>query len=155
MIAFGTRSRESWFTKGSSPQSKGSELEKDPRAAAARGVCRSGWTGMGALNAPLERLARHGWSVVDGPEATLTPERYRELSSPARAGSFPTAKHVYVATRERLVQLPLGLLSGGWTAGRSCRTPGFSSVISAADSLLPFHTLDETEEELYRVETDY
>jgi glycosyltransferase involved in cell wall biosynthesis len=90
---------------------------------------------------------------VDGPEATLTPERYRNFIAGSR-GELSTAKHVYVAT---------------WSGWFSCRSAcylaagrpvvvqdtGFSSVIPAADGLLPFNTLDEAAEALCRVETDY
>ena len=107
---------------------------------------------VGGANAPLERLARHGWSVVDGPEATLTPERYRDFIAGSR-GELSTAKHVYVATRS------------GWFSCRSAcylaagrpvvvQDTGFSSVIPAADGLLPFNTLDEAAESLREVEAD-
>ena len=108
---------------------------------------------VGGVNAPLERLARHGWSVVDGPEATLTPERYRDFIAGSR-GELSTAKHVYVATRS------------GWFSCRSAcylaagrpvvvQDTGFSSVIPAADGLLPFDSLDEAAESLREVEADY
>ena len=91
---------------------------------------------VGGANAPLERLAQHVWSVVGGPEATLTPERYRNFIASSR-GELSTAKHVYVATRS------------GWFSCRSAcylvagrqvvvHDTGFSSVIPAVDGLLPF-----------------
>ena len=108
---------------------------------------------VGGVNPPLERLARHGWSVVDGPEATLTPERYRDFIAGSR-GELSTAKHVYVATRS------------GWFSCRSAcylaagrpavvQDTGFSSVIPAADGLLPFNSPDEAAESLRKVEADY
>ena len=108
---------------------------------------------VGGRNAPLEHLARHGWSVVDGPEATLTPERYRDFIAGSR-GELSTAKHVYVATRS------------GWFSCRSAcylaagrpavvQDTGFSSVIPAADGLLPFNSPDEAAESLRKVEVDY
>jgi hypothetical protein len=105
------------------------------------------------VDAPLERLARHGWSVLEGPEPTLTPERYRDFIAGSR-GELSTAKHVYVATRS------------GWFSCRSAcylaagrpvvvQDTGFSSVIPAADGLIPFNSLDEAAEALRKVETDY
>ena len=139
------------FYQGVEYKSKGSEFEKiidlPPRVETPLHVA------VGGANAPLERLAQHGWSVVDGPEATLTPERYRNFIAGSR-GELSTAKHVYVATRS------------GWFSSRSAcylaagrpvvvQDTGFSSVIPAADGLLPFNTLDEAAEALCRVETDY
>ena len=132
-------------------KSKGSEFEKIidlPRR-----VKLPLQVAVGGVNAPLERLARHGWSVVEGPEATLTPERYRDFIAGSR-GELSTAKHVYVATRS------------GWFSCRSAcylaagrpvvvQDTGFSSVIPAADGLLPFNSLDEAAEALRKVEADY
>jgi hypothetical protein len=108
---------------------------------------------VGGVDAPLERLARHGWSVLQGPEATLTPERYRDFIAGSR-GEVSTAKHVYVATRS------------GWFSCRSAcylaagrpavvQDTGFSSVIPAADGLVPFNSLEEAGEALRKVEADY
>jgi glycosyltransferase involved in cell wall biosynthesis len=69
-------------------------------------------------------------------------------------GELSTAKHVYVATRS------------GWFSCRSAcylaagrpvivQDTGFSSVIPAADGLLPFNSLDEAGEALRKVEADY
>ena len=108
---------------------------------------------VGGVNAPLERLAEHGWSVVDGPKATVTPEPYQAFIAGSR-GELSTAKHVYVAMRS------------GWFSCRSAcylaagrpvvvQDTGFSSAIPAADGLLPFTTVEEAAEALCRVETDY
>ena len=108
---------------------------------------------VGGVDAPLERLARHGWSVLQGPEATLTPERYRDFIAGSR-GELSTAKHIYVATRS------------GWFSCRSAcylaagrpvvvQDTGFSRVIPAADGLVPFTSLEEAGEALRKVEADY
>ena len=70
-------------------KSKGSEFEKIidlPRR-----VETPLHVAVGGANAPLERLAQHGWSVVDGPEATLTPERYRKEGMPPRSSCYLAA----------------------------------------------------------------
>jgi hypothetical protein len=132
-------------------RSKGSEFEKIidlPRR-----VQMPLQIAVGGVNAPLKRLANHGWSVMDGPKATLTPEQYQKFIAGSR-GELSTAKHVYVAMRS------------GWFSCRSAcylaagrpvvvQDTGFSSAIPAADGLLPFTTIEEAAEALCRIEIDY
>src|SRR5262249_20746284 len=54
--------------------------------------------GVGGSRAPLERLARAGWRVLDGPNVTLTPAQYQHFIGGSR-GEVSPAKHVYVAMR--------------------------------------------------------
>jgi hypothetical protein len=132
-------------------KSKGSEFEKIIELP--RRLKLPFQVAVGGVAPPLERLARYGWSVLDGPETTLTPERYRDFIASSR-GELSTAKHVYVATRS------------GWFSCRSAcylaagrpvvvQDTGFSSVIPAADGLVPFSSLEEAAEALRKVETDY
>ena len=132
-------------------RSKGSEFEKIIDLP--RHVQMPLHVAVGGVSAPLERLAQHGWSVIDGPKATVTPERYQKFIAASR-GELSTAKHVYVAMRS------------GWFSCRSAcylaagrpvvvQDTGFSSAIPAADGLLPFTTVDEAAEALCRVEDDY
>ena len=108
---------------------------------------------VGGIKAPLDRLANQGWQVVDGPQATLTPEKYQEFIGGSR-GEFSSAKHVYVAMRT------------GWFSCRSAcylaggrpvvvQDTGFSKVLPVGEGILAFTTLDEAVEALKRAEADY
>jgi hypothetical protein len=108
---------------------------------------------VGGVNAPLDSLPDHGWLVVDGPEATLTPARYQVFIVGSR-GEFSTAKHVYVAMRT------------GWFSCRSAcylaagrpvvvQDTGFTSVLPCGEGLLPFTTIEEAAEAIQTVEADY
>jgi len=105
---------------------------------------------VGGVNAPLGQLHQHGWEVVDGPTATLTPQSYQELIASSR-GEFSTAKQVYVATRS------------GWFSCRSAcylaagrpvvvQDTGFSRLIPTGEGLLAFQNLSEAVEAIQRVE---
>lgn len=108
---------------------------------------------VGGVNAPLEKLAETGWQVVDGPEATVTPERYQDFIAGSR-GEISPAKHVYVAMRT------------GWFSCRSAcylaagrpvvvQDTGFTAVIPGGKGILPFDTAEEAESALRSVESDY
>jgi hypothetical protein len=108
---------------------------------------------LGGVNAPLDRLDAHGWRVVDGPSATLTPGSYREFVVGSR-GELSTAKNVYVAMRT------------GWFSCRSAcylaagrpvvvQDTGFTSVIPCREGILPFDTMEEAADAIRRVERDY
>jgi hypothetical protein len=105
------------------------------------------------MNVPLERLARCGWQVVDGPRATLTPAQFQAFLAGSR-GEVSPAKHVYVAMRS------------GWFSERSARylaagrpvvvqDTGFSSVLPAGEGLLTFRTLEEAAAAIREVEGNY
>lgn len=137
--------------KGVEYASKGTEFEKLidlPRYAPA-----SLRVAVGGVNAPLDLLARHGWQVVDGPEATVTPEKYLEFILGSR-GEVSPAKHVYVAMRT------------GWFSCRSAcylaagrpvvvQDTGFSSVIPCGKGILPFSTMEEAAEAIREAEGSY
>ena len=108
---------------------------------------------MGGQRAPFKRFTRRGWQVVDGPEATLTPQRYRNFIRHSR-GEITTAKHVYVAMRS------------GWFSERSTcylasgrpvitQDTGFSQFIPAQYGLLGFSNGDEAASAIRQVESDY
>ena len=115
------------FYQGVEYKSKGSEFEKiidlPQRVEMPLHVA------VGGANAPLERLARHGWSVVDGPEATLTPERYRNFIA-ARAVRF-RPQNTYMSPRGAAGSVAARPAISRLDARSSCRTPG-----SAASSRL-------------------
>jgi hypothetical protein len=101
----------------------------------------------------IKRLTRHGWQVVDGPGATLTPGMYQEFIAGSR-GEFSIAKHVYVAMRT------------GWFSYRSAcylaaglpvvvQDTGFSSVLPIGQGILPFTTMEEAAEAIHGVEANY
>ena len=72
---------------------------------------------VGGIKAPMDRLAEHGWQVVDGPQTSLTPQQYQEFIVESR-GEISPAKHVYVAMRS------------GWFSCRSaCYLAGGRPVV--------------------------
>lgn len=108
---------------------------------------------VGGVNAPLDELARNGWNVVDGPEATITPEKYKEFILASR-GEISPAKHVYVAMRT------------GWFSCRSAcylaagrpavvQDTGFTSVIPSGEGILAFNSREEASAAIRQVEADY
>ncbi len=108
---------------------------------------------VGGVNAPLDRLSEAGWQVVDGPEATVTPENYRDFIFGSR-GEISTAKQVYVAMRT------------GWfscrtacylAAGRPCvvQDTGFRSIVPCGEGVVAFSTVEEAIEGIERVEGNY
>jgi hypothetical protein len=107
---------------------------------------------VGGSEAPRERLAQHGWEVVDGPSATTTPEDYRNFIEGSR-GEISAAKHVYVAMRT------------GWFSCRSAcylasgrptvvQNTGFPPQLPVGEGILAFDTVEEAAEALARVEAD-
>lgn len=137
--------------KGVEYASKGTEFEKLidlPRLAPANLK-----VAVGGVNAPLDLLSGHGWQVVDGPEATVTPEKYRQFILESR-GEVSPAKHVYVAMRT------------GWFSCRSAcylaagrpvvvQDTGFTSVIGCGKGILPFSTKEEAAQAIKEAEGDY
>jgi glycosyltransferase involved in cell wall biosynthesis len=108
---------------------------------------------VGGKTAPLERLARHGWRVVDGPQATLSPEQYRDFIQ-GSYGELTVAKDIYAA------------LETGWFSERSAcylaagrpvvaRETGFSRVLPTGEGLLAFETPEEAAEAVAEVSADY
>jgi hypothetical protein len=108
---------------------------------------------LGGSSAPLERVARHGWQVVDAPEVTLTPARYQQFIAGSR-GEFSTAKHVYVAMRTGWFSYRTACyLAGGRPA--VVQDTGFSSLLPVGEGLLVFDTLEEAGEAIREVEGNY
>jgi hypothetical protein len=108
---------------------------------------------VGGVQAPLERLARAGWEVVDAPSVSLTPEDYQAFIEASRAELSP-AKHVYVALRS------------GWFSCRSAcylaagrpvvvQDTGFAAVLPAGEGIVPFSTMTEAIEAVQAVERSY
>lgn len=108
---------------------------------------------LGGIDAPLQRLLQHGWKVVDGPEATLTPEQYQSFIADSR-GEISPAKHVYVA------------MNSGWFSCRSAcylaagkpvvvQDTGFSNHFTCGKGIMPFRTAQEAVEAIREVEADY
>lgn len=108
---------------------------------------------VGGVNAPLQRLGENGWQVADGPEETLTPEKYRDFIRMSR-GEISPAKHVYVAMKT------------GWFSCRSAcylaagrpvvvQDTGFSSVYPCGEGIIPFSSTDEAIIGIHELERDY
>ena len=108
---------------------------------------------VGGKEAPLERVRSYGWEVVDGPEVTLTPRRYRRFIVESR-GELSVAKQVYVAMRS------------GWFSCRSAcylaagrpvvvQDTGFSHRIPTGEGILTFACLKEAAEAIIAVEAEY
>jgi hypothetical protein len=108
---------------------------------------------VGGKDAPLARLAEHGWTVVDGPSRTLTPHSYQDFISGSR-GEISIAKHVYVAMRS------------GWFSCRSAcylaagrpvvvQDTGFAGILPVGLGLLAFSTREEAAQAISAVEREY
>jgi hypothetical protein len=108
---------------------------------------------VGGVNAPLARLSKAGWEVVDGPEATVTPAMYRDFIASSR-GEISPAKHVYVALRT------------GWFSCRSAcylaagrpvvvQDTGFTPAIPSGLGMVAYNTADEAASGLIEIEKDY
>lgn len=106
-----------------------------------------------AVNGPMELLAEHGWSPVDGMSVSRSPDDYRDFIQGSRA-EFGVAKHAYVARRS------------GWfsdrtecylAAGRPAlvQDTGWSAHLPSGTGLLAFSTPDEALDGLERLERDY
>jgi hypothetical protein len=137
--------------RGVEYKSKGNEFEK--LIELPRHVRAPLKVALGGVSAPLKRLARHGWDVLDGPGATLTPADYQAFVARSR-GEFSIAKHVYVAMRT------------GWFSYRSAcylaagrpvvvQDTGFSKIIPTGEGLLVFTTMEEAVDAILQVEADY
>ena len=137
--------------RGEEYESKGPEFEKIlhlPRH------CKSHFKiALGGKQAPFQRLAKHGWQVVDGPSATITPSKYQKFIAGSR-GEISSAKHVYVAMRS------------GWFSERSTcylasgrpvvvQDTGFSDTLRTGEGILAFRTMEEAVEAIHQVEGNY
>jgi hypothetical protein len=132
-------------------RSKDSEFEKIiglPAQAAVRLK-----VAVGGVRAPLERLVRAGWDVVDAPSVSVTPADYQAFIAASR-GELSPAKHVYVAMRS------------GWFSCRSAcylasgrpvivQDTGFGVALPLGEGIVPFATLPEAIDALQEVERDY
>jgi hypothetical protein len=108
---------------------------------------------VGGTHAPLERLARAGWDVVDAPSVSITPADYQAFIAASR-GELSPAKHVYVAMRS------------GWFSCRSAcylsvgrpvivQDTGFAAALPVGEGIVPFSTLAEAIDALQEVEANY
>lgn len=107
---------------------------------------------VGGRGAPADRLRRHGWTVLDAPEISRSPDSYQHFLAASR-GEISPAKDVYVGLRT------------GWF---SCRTAcylasgvpavvedtGFAEEIPTGAGLIAFSSVDEAEAGIERVESD-
>jgi len=127
--------------------SKNDELEKIIELPARAGVPLA--IALGGVGAPRERLARHGWRVLDGPAITRTPHGYQEFIG-GSAGELSVAKNVYVATRS------------GWFSCRSAcylaagrpvvvQDTGFTRSLPVGEGIVAFETLDDAARALTEV----
>lgn len=102
--------------------------------------------------APRERLARHGWHVVDGHAVSRDPATYRDYLARSFA-EWSVAKNAYVASRS------------GWFSCRSAcylalgvpvivQDTGFRTALRAGEGLLAFATMDEAADAIERVVSD-
>ena len=108
---------------------------------------------VGGTEAPLAELAAQGWTVEDGPTATLTPADYQDYLAGSR-GEVSVAKQVYVALRT------------GWFSTRSAcylaasrpvvvQDTGFSKLLPTGRGVHAFSTEDEAAAAIAAIEADY
>lgn len=139
------------FYQGVEYKSKGSEFEKIMDLPRRLTVPLK--VAVGGVEPPMGWLADNGWQVVDGPEATLTPQRYQDFIIGSR-GEISPAKHVYVAMRS------------GWFSCRSVcylgagrpvvvQDTGFSRIIPVGQGILAFSSGEEAQAAIEAVEANY
>ncbi|MFC1971402.1 glycosyltransferase [Chloroflexota bacterium] len=103
--------------------------------------------------APVKELEDHGWLVLHGPSATLTPGQYQEYIAASR-GEIAPAKNVYVAMRT------------GWFSCRSAcylaagrpvivQDTSFPNIIPSGQGILPFRSMEEAAASIDEAETNY
>lgn len=108
---------------------------------------------IGGKDAPVDRVARAGWQVVDGPRATLRPADYQGFIASSR-GEISAAKNVYVALRT------------GWFSERTTcylasgrpavvQDTGFSSRLPTGRGLMAFRNAEEAAVAIEEVEANY
>jgi hypothetical protein len=108
---------------------------------------------VGGVKAPLERLRRAGWQVVDGPSVSVTPEAYQDFIAASR-GELSPAKQVYVAMRT------------GWFSCRSAcylatarpvivQDTGFAAALPVGEGILAFSTREEAVAAIHEVQGHY
>src|SRR5579862_878667 len=108
---------------------------------------------IGGTEAPFAALSAQGWTVADGPSATLTPESYQDYVAASR-GEVSVAKNVYVAMRT------------GWFSTRSAcylaasrpvvvQDTGFTHLLPTGRGLHAFSTGDEAAAAIEAVEADH
>jgi hypothetical protein len=107
----------------------------------------------GGIYAPLKRLTRFGWDVIDGPNAIPTPGDYQEFVARPR-GEFSIAKHVYATMRTGCLNYRSACYV---SAGRPVvlQDTGFSKFIPTGEGLLAFSTTEETVDVIHQVEANY
>jgi hypothetical protein len=108
---------------------------------------------LGGRRAPRDRVAAHGWQVVNPLEKTGTLEAYRDFIAGSRA-DLGIAKHAYVASR------------CGWFSDRSTcflaagrpvlhQDTGFGDWLPAGAGVLSFSDMGDLLEALRAVDADY
>jgi hypothetical protein len=101
---------------------------------------------LGSRGEPRERLASHGWTVLDPREPTKDPWTYQDFIRVSKA-EFSVAKHGYVVSRS------------GWFSERSAaylasgrpvivQDTGFSRWLQASGGVLAFNNPDEAASQL-------
>ena len=75
---------------------------------------------VGGVDAPLERLARHGWSVLQWPRGDAHARAVSRFHRRLARGTFDRQARLR-RHAQRLVQLPLGVLSSGRKTSSSAR----------------------------------
>ena len=109
---------------------------------------------VGGANEPLLlRLREHGWQVVDGPEQTRTPARYRELIARSIA-ELSCAKEVYVALRTGwFSERTICYLAAGRPA--IVQDTGFRRMLPCGEGLFAFEHKDEARAAMEAVRSDF
>jgi hypothetical protein len=108
---------------------------------------------IGGTEAPFAALSAQGWTVEDGPAATLSPQDYQDYVAASR-GEVSVAKNVYVAMRT------------GWFSTRSAcylaasrpvvvQDTGFSRLLPTGRGLHAFSTGDEAAAAIEAVEANH
>jgi hypothetical protein len=107
----------------------------------------------GITGAEKEMLRARGWRLVDAPEFSTDPWRYRDYVQPSR-GEFTVARDLHVR------------LKSGWFSERSAcylaagrpvvtQDTGFGSVLPTGEGLFSFNTMDDVLAAFDAIKSDY
>jgi hypothetical protein len=107
----------------------------------------------GITAAEKEMLRARGWRLVDAPEFSIDPWRYRDYVQPSQ-GEFTVARDLHVR------------LKSGWFSERSAcylaagrpvvtQDTGFGRVLPTGEGLFSFNTMDEVLAAFEAINSDY
>ena len=103
----------------------------------------------------IQKLTSHGLGSRASRHGAHSWEMYRDCTSHALAANSPALRRV-CGNALRMVQRPLGMLSGGFRQPVIlCRRPDFEDLLPTGKGLFEFTIMDEAVEAIRAVRADY